>query len=154
MPVLAEKHRAFAPDWPKQGKSIKWQGKADHACLLQCVSTVMDHFGLERAAIVGLSQGGAIALSYAIEHPGRVERVVAIAPAGILSFPPIIHQMLWLSAKLPWLTSGLSDIMLRSRTGIERLVRGGLFAGPSSDFDDVVDDIMEETRTKGVRASD
>lgn len=154
MPVLSEKHRVFAPDWPKQGKSIKWQGKADHACLLQCVSTVMDRFGLEQAAIVGLSQGGAIALSYAIEHPERVERVVAIAPGGILSFPPIVHQMLWLSAKLPWLTSGLSRIMLRSRTGIERLVRGGLFAGPSPDFNDVVGDILEEVRTNGVQASD
>ncbi|KHJ54588.1 alpha/beta hydrolase [Aureimonas altamirensis] len=154
MPILAEKHRVFAPDWPRQGKSVTWQGRADHACLLQCVSTVMDYFGLEQAAIVGLSQGGAIALSYAIEHPERVERVVAIAPAGILSFPPIVHQMLWLSAKLPWLTSGISRIMLRSRAGIERLVRGGLFAGPSPDFDDVVGDILEEVRTNGVRASD
>ncbi|AMY70886.1 alpha/beta fold hydrolase [Frigidibacter mobilis] len=154
MPVLAERHRVFAPDWPKQGKTTAWRGKADHASMLGCVDAVMDHFGLKRAALVGLSQGGAIALSYAIERPERVDRLVAIAPGGILRFPPVVHQLLWLSAKLPWLISGLSHMLLRSRWGVERLVRTGLFAGPSPDFDDVVDDIQEEVRRSGVRASD
>ncbi len=154
LPVLAERHRVLAPDWPRQGKTTEWSGLADHAAMLGCVDTVMDHFGLDRAALVGLSQGGAIALSYAIEHPERADRVVAVAPAGILRFLPVVHQMFWLSAKLPWLTSGLSHMMLSSRSGVKRLVRTGLFAGPSHDFDDVVDDILAEVRANGVRASD
>lgn len=154
MPVLAERHRVFAPDWPKQGRSGSWRGEADHAAMLACVETVLDHFGLQRAALVGLSQGGAIALSFAIEQPARVDRIVAMAPAGILRFPPVMHQMLWLSARLPWLTSALSRLMLRSRSQVARLVRTGLFAGPSPDLDDVVDDILDEIRANGVRASD
>lgn len=154
IPALAPSFRVIAFDWPKQGGSVPWRGTADHRCLLNCLEAVLDHFQVEKASLVGLSQGGAIALAYAIEWPGRVERLVAIAPAGTLRFPPMLHQALWLAAKLPWLTAAVSRLMFRSRAGVERLVRTGLFAGPSPDFDDVVDDIIEEIRTNGVSASD
>lgn len=154
MPVLAESYRVFALDWPKQGRSFPWHGVADHACLVRCVLKLMDHAQLDRAAFVGLSQGGAVALSLAIDHPEKVTRTVAIAPAGIIRFAPVLHQMLWAAAKMPWLTSGLSRFMLSSRKGIERLVRSGLFAGPSPDFADVVDGIRDEIAKNGVRASD
>lgn len=37
---------------------------------------VLDHFGLESAAIVGLSMGGMAAMHFAIAHPGRVRGLV------------------------------------------------------------------------------
>jgi len=46
---------------------------ADHAA---DVAGVMDTFGVERAAICGISVGGAIALGLAQAHPGRVDRLV------------------------------------------------------------------------------
>jgi len=154
MPRLAGRYRVFAPDWPKQGRSVPWKGKADHDGLVGCVLALMDQAGIDRAAIVGLSQGGAIALSLAIDYPDRVTRIAAIAPAGIIRFPPGLHQILWAAARMPWLTSAFSNAMLCSRRGVERLVRHGLFAGPSPDFADVVDDIRDEVRRNGVRASD
>jgi pimeloyl-ACP methyl ester carboxylesterase len=36
--------------------------------------------GIEQAALVGLSMGGAIALNFALSHPERVERLVLISP--------------------------------------------------------------------------
>lgn len=154
IPALAPRHRVVALNWPKQGLSRPWNGTADHACLLRCVETVMEHLGLGSASIVGLSQGGAITLSFGIEHPQRVDRIVAIAPAGILRFGPVIHQAMWLAAKAPWLTSALSAHMLATRRRVEKFVRTALFAGPSPDFDDVVDDILDEVDRNGAAASD
>src|SRR5688500_6772388 len=77
VPALAGDHHVIAPDWPKQGHSREWRGVADHAALLRVISAVLDHVGVGRTAVVGVSQGGAMTLAYAIEHPDRVERLVA-----------------------------------------------------------------------------
>lgn len=44
---------------------------------------VMDLLGLERAAVVGASEGGFVALNLARAHPGRVERLVLLGPMGL-----------------------------------------------------------------------
>ncbi|MGW0805907.1 alpha/beta fold hydrolase [Nonomuraea sp. NPDC002799] len=154
IPVLAPRHRVLALDWPKQGRSRPWNGQATHERMLGCLTQVLDHFELGSAALVGLSQGGALALAYAIDHPARADRLVALAPAGILSFPPVVHQALWLTAKLPLLHRTLPGAMFKSRARIARFVRHALFAGPAPDFEDVVDEIAEEVRAGGAGASD
>lgn len=152
--ALATEHRVFAPDWPKQGHSRPWNGLADHAALLGVITTVLDHFGLGRVALVGLSQGGALTLSYAIEHPDRVERLVAMAPAGTLSFPPVVHQLLWLTARSRFLNTAVPGLMMRSRKGVERFARTSLLPGPVADFDAIVDEVVEEARVSGTGSSD
>lgn len=154
MPVLARNRRVLALDWPKQGDSRPWNGLADHATCLRCIHAVLDHFGLETADVVGLSQGGALTLSFAIEAPRRVNAAVAIAPGGMMDFPPVVHQLLWLTAKLPWLTSGLSSMLLRNRRALETFARRSLFAGPVADFDEVIDEIAQEAARGGANASD
>lgn len=42
---------------------------------------VLDSQGIEKATIVGLSLGGATAINFAIDHPERVERLIAVSPA-------------------------------------------------------------------------
>ncbi|MHB1133721.1 MAG: alpha/beta fold hydrolase [Chloroflexota bacterium] len=155
IPALAQhEHRVFALDWPKQGRSRPWRGRADNAVLEGCVLAVLDHYQLARARLVGLSQGGAIALGTALNAPERVDRLVAIAPGGTLSFPPVLHQLLWLSAKLPWLTSALTGLMVRRRAWLAAFVRRSLFAGSVADFEELVDELAEEARRNGVGASD
>jgi pimeloyl-ACP methyl ester carboxylesterase len=156
IPVLAENHhRVYALDWPKQGLSRPWNGYADNQALERCVVAVMDHYGIDRSHLVGLSQGGAIALGIALNAPHRVDRLVAIAPGGIITFPPIIHQLMWLTAKLPWLTAKVSEILMSRRSMIVATAKSTLFPGSlPEDFDDIVDEIAEEARRNGVRASD
>ncbi|MFC0082595.1 3-oxoadipate enol-lactonase [Aciditerrimonas ferrireducens] len=47
---------------------------------------LLDHLGIERCSVVGLSLGGMVALWLASEHPGRVDRLVLACTAAQL--PP------------------------------------------------------------------
>ncbi|MEU2948825.1 alpha/beta fold hydrolase [Nocardiopsis alba] len=154
IPDLARDHRVIALDWPKQGRSTPWEGIADHATLRRCVLAVLDRFASGPARVVGLSQGGAMTLDTAIEHPDRVERLVAMCPAGILEFPPVVHQALWLMARSTLLGSTLPGMMIGDRRKVEAFVRRSLFAGPVADFDQVIDEVMAEMEVNGASASD
>ncbi len=154
IPPLAAAHRVLALDWPKQGRSRPWHGTATHQRMLRCVIETLDAFDIERAHLVGLSQGGALTLATAIEHPERVDRIVALAPGGIIAFPPVVHQLLWLTAKSRLLNEVLPNAMFRTREQIARFLRQALFAGPVEDFDDVVDEVLAEARRARAGASD
>lgn len=156
IPDLARDHRVIAPDWPKQGRSRPWNGRATHAVLLRTVTDVLDDLGVGRAAVVGLSQGGALALASAIEHPDRVERLVALAPAGTLEFPPGVHQLLWLTARVPLLSQTLPNLAFRSRAAVAAFTRRALFGSADrvADLDEIVDRILDEARAGNAGSSD
>jgi 4,5:9,10-diseco-3-hydroxy-5,9,17-trioxoandrosta-1(10),2-diene-4-oate hydrolase len=48
------------------------------------VCGVMTALGIERAHVVGNSYGGAVAMRIAMRHPDRVDRLVLMAPGGVL----------------------------------------------------------------------
>src|SRR6202035_3244262 len=54
--------------------------------LLRDLAAVLGHFGVQRAAFVGCSQGGASALRLALEQPERVSALVLLCP-GVPGFP-------------------------------------------------------------------
>jgi pimeloyl-ACP methyl ester carboxylesterase len=43
---------------------------------VQDLESVVDAAGLERCSLLGVSQGGAVSIAYAVRHPERVERLV------------------------------------------------------------------------------
>jgi pimeloyl-ACP methyl ester carboxylesterase len=49
--------------------------------------SLLDALGLDRVGLVGLSMGGAVAVDFALAHPGRVHRVVVIGSA-LGGWPP------------------------------------------------------------------
>lgn len=61
--------------------------------LTQDLARVLDALGVQRATLVGCSQGGRVALDFALEAPERVERLVLVAPAvsGAPAPPPPPH---------------------------------------------------------------
>lgn len=154
LPDLAADRAVYALDWPKQGGSQPWDGVADHGRLVECVLTLLDHYGLEQADLVGISQGGAVGLATAIARPERVHRLVAMAPGGTIEFPPVVHQLLWLSARQPKVGAALWSLMYRSRRLAAWSMRRTLFAGPVDDFDEIVDEVLDLWRSGQSGVSD
>lgn len=60
--------------------TVPTQARYAHADDLKCL---LDHLGIARACIVGLSMGGGIAVNFALSWPGMVRALVLIDPALI-----------------------------------------------------------------------
>lgn len=154
IPALAPSHRVFALDWPKQGGSVPWEGVADHNRMLGIIDTVLDHFEIPSASLVGLSQGGALTLAYAIERPQRVDRIVTLAPAGCLTFPPVVHQALWMTAKSRFLNRTLTSWIFRSRAICAWFARAGLFGEEPPEIEEIIDEYHADVLANGSGSSD
>jgi pimeloyl-ACP methyl ester carboxylesterase len=86
MPALAPQFRVLAPDMAGFGFSDKPGGVADMTLWINQLIGFMDALGVERASVVGNSFGGGIGIRLAVDHPGRVNRLVLMGSVGI-SFP-------------------------------------------------------------------
>ncbi len=75
--LLAKSHRVVRYDASAHGQSaLPREAYWDHADL----RGLMDHLGIDRAVLVGLSMGGRVAIDMALEEPQRVQAVVAASP--------------------------------------------------------------------------
>ena len=81
--ALAAERTVYALDLPGHGGSTKNVGDGDLASLVDVVASFMDALGIEKAHVFGHSMGGAVAGSFAISHPERVESLALIASAGL-----------------------------------------------------------------------
>jgi pimeloyl-ACP methyl ester carboxylesterase len=80
--ALAGSFRTIAPDLPGFGDSFKPLDAPYHPPFFaRSVIAVMDALGLERAHVVGNSMGGRVALELGLRYPGRIGRLVLLAPS-------------------------------------------------------------------------
>ncbi len=84
LPELSRNHRVYAPDLPGFGDSAKPKN-ADYtsAFFERFVAAFLDALNIERAAVVGNSLGGLIALRLALSDPRRVTALGLISSAGL-----------------------------------------------------------------------
>jgi pimeloyl-ACP methyl ester carboxylesterase len=83
LPGLAKSHRVIRYDARGFGRSPAPTVKFS---LLSDLIAVLDHFSVDRAVIVGCSQGGGSALGLALQQPERVAALVLLCP-GIPGYP-------------------------------------------------------------------
>jgi 3-oxoadipate enol-lactonase len=74
--ALTPAHRVIAPDLRGHGASAKPRGGYSVRLLADDVAALLDHLGVEAAAVCGLSMGGAIAQTLAVDHRARVRALV------------------------------------------------------------------------------
>lgn len=79
IPVFAQRYRIIAADTRGHGRSAKPPGPYTMDMLAADWLALLDACGVQRCAVVGVSQGGMIAMLLALRHP---ERVTAL---GLLS---------------------------------------------------------------------
>ena len=84
MPALAQQYRVIAPDIVGFGFTERPEGVAyDLPTWTRHAVGVLDALDVERAHVIGNSFGGSLALSLAIHHPARVDRLVLMGAAGV-----------------------------------------------------------------------
>jgi len=78
---LAEQYQVIAVEMQAHGRTTDRDTPISYTGMAEDVSDLLDHLGIEKAIVVGYSMGGAVAMRLAIDHPEKVERIVA-ASAG------------------------------------------------------------------------
>jgi len=82
LPELGRDHRVYAPDWPGHGDS---EDAPEHsiAAYHDVLEGFLDALALDVASLAGISMGGGVALSFALENPERVRRLALLSSYGL-----------------------------------------------------------------------
>jgi pimeloyl-ACP methyl ester carboxylesterase len=106
---LAKNHRVVVVDRPGSGHSTRWPGTpADVSTQAAALAALIDKLGLDRPTVAGHSLGGAIALTLALEHPGKVGALALVAPlTHVQDAPPAVFKALaiessWVRTLFAW----------------------------------------------------
>jgi pimeloyl-ACP methyl ester carboxylesterase len=120
IPVLSEHLRVVALDLKGFGYSER-PAAGDYSLTAQArlVGELMDRLGISRAAVLGHSMGGAIALRLAVTSPEKVDRLILVGsapPNGMvprLAASPPLRSLLRLGTALVLHQPGLRERVLR-----------------------------------------
>ncbi|CAA0090652.1 AB hydrolase superfamily protein YdjP [BD1-7 clade bacterium] len=77
--TLATRYRVIAIDSRGQGRSDLGSEALTYALMETDIIHVMDHLSVQKAAVIGWSDGAILGLKLAIDHPNRLTRVFAFA---------------------------------------------------------------------------
>ncbi|UVM57904.1 alpha/beta fold hydrolase [Pseudomonas sp. B21-012] len=86
-------YRVIVPDLPGYGASSKPQMVYSLDFFVSALSGLLDALDIQRCVLVGNSLGGAIAIKLALDQPGRVSRLVLMAPGGLMDKEQYYLQM-------------------------------------------------------------
>lgn len=81
IPMLAKSHRVYALEFQGHGRTTDIDRPITYPNLAGDVAAFMDAVGIEKADVFGYSMGAAAALRFAIDHPERVDQLVAASVA-------------------------------------------------------------------------
>jgi 3-oxoadipate enol-lactonase len=129
--VYAASHRVVRYDLRGSGKSPAPNGPFTYE---DDLASLLDHLGIEKAHVIGVSLGGAIALDFTLVYPKRVLSLVPVAISAVGGYPwhPTIDQ--WFvgigaaasqgdmaEAKRLWLETGWFESAMRQPATAEKL---------------------------------
>jgi pimeloyl-ACP methyl ester carboxylesterase len=110
--ALASRATVFAVDLPGFGRSAKPRTTYRLGYFARALHGILEGMGIAQASLVGHSLGGSVAVTYALTHPARVERLALVA--GLVpgfSFPmswryrlvalPVVGETLALCGRAP-----------------------------------------------------
>ena len=123
LPLARNGFRVIAPDLVGFGFSEKpKRGEYTVDAQARMIIGLMDHLGIESAALIGSSYGGAVAATCALDYSERVRRLVLV---DAVINDDIKRQPLMRLASTPLLGDLISPLMLGSRRIIFRRMRQG-----------------------------
>jgi pimeloyl-ACP methyl ester carboxylesterase len=149
LPGLARDYRVIAPDWPGYGKSERPPhalGIPDYVSFLE---RFVDAMGLERVHLAGFSMGGGAALGFALEHPGRVHKLVLIDAYG-LGNEVHVPFLPFLALKAPRLATTFWGGLKLSRRLLSVFLKVFVFADRRKVTPALVHEVYEQLRSPEV----
>lgn len=126
--LLTAKYRVLRYDTRGHGGSAAPPAPYSFDDLVGDVIGLLDHFGIEQCSFMGLSLGGMTGLGLALEHPGRIERLVCCDARA--DNPP------------PFVQSWIDRIAIVREKGTSALVNGSLERWFNDDFRDRSPDVV------------
>jgi 3-oxoadipate enol-lactonase len=122
LPHFAEHFSCIAWDARGYGDSDDYPGPLAFDQFVLDLLGVLDHFGAERAHLVGLSMGGRIAMRAALLHPARIATLTLVdTHEGFEAFSPAQRQAFVDSRRAPLLAGkeprDIADAVARSLVG-------------------------------------
>jgi pimeloyl-ACP methyl ester carboxylesterase len=152
IPVLAEQHCVFAPDWPGFGHSdpmpMSWRVEE----CVDFVGEILDTLDLKRVSLVGVSMGGAFALGFSLRAPERIDRLVLVDSAGMGNDIPG-GLLSYLAMRLPLLDELRWSFLVGNRTLTRRILCAALVNGDQVINEEMLDEIMLLARHAGAGAA-
>lgn len=110
--ALGADFRLTTFDRPGHGQSGRFGPTGTPWRQAEAIAGAVDQLGLERPIIIGHSFGGAVALAYALQFPGRTRGVIALAP---IAFPELrLEHLLFMPRGLPGPGAVLNAILSAS----------------------------------------
>jgi 4,5:9,10-diseco-3-hydroxy-5,9,17-trioxoandrosta-1(10),2-diene-4-oate hydrolase len=98
--TISKNFHVLAPDIVGYGESDKPNAHYNRPYFSKWLKDFLIKMKISKAHIVGLSQGGAIALQFAIDHPEMVDKLVLVDAAGLgakVSFWPLFG-IIWMNS--------------------------------------------------------
>lgn len=95
IPLLSEHYRVIAPDLPGYGASDRIDGEYTLEFYTNIVKGIIEEFGGTPVILVGLSLGGGICLSMALNHPELIKVLVPVDAWGLFEKLPWHRTMYW-----------------------------------------------------------
>jgi pimeloyl-ACP methyl ester carboxylesterase len=144
VPHLAQGFRVIRPDLPGFGLTgADPTGDYSDDRTVAVLAALLDDLGIARAHVVGSSMGGRFAWRFAADHPGRVDRLVLMAPDGFSESGRYGERpkQPWWFRLLPW--------MLPERP-LRRISAAG-YADPAALTDAIFTRTHDLLRAPGVR---
>lgn len=87
VPRLSRQHRTILIDLRGHGRSGMGKTRFTYRLLAQDIRSVLDRLAVERSDIVGWSDGGNVAMLFALDYPNRIQRLITISanfnPSGL-----------------------------------------------------------------------
>jgi pimeloyl-ACP methyl ester carboxylesterase len=139
----ALRHRVYAPDLPGYGRTDKPRVRYTIPYFARFVRRYMDFLGVRRAAVIGASLGGRVALEVALEEPRLVRKLVLVNTLGLGRPQVRMAQMAYGLVTIPRVGEAVMGIARDALTWAPRKVIRRIaarYAGVSVDLEATMDD--------------
>jgi pimeloyl-ACP methyl ester carboxylesterase len=111
VPLLSQRFRCIAPDWPLGSHSIPFGGELSPFVVADMIKEFSGELGLEKPTLVGNDTGGALCQMAVVRHPELASRMVLTNCDAYDKFPPQPFTYLVWVPHIPGATTLLAQSM-------------------------------------------